>query len=661
MQNLQFWANVAFPAGVDLVLSYEIPENMLGKMQVGQMVRIPISTRTSWGMVISISSEKPSFDRIKSILEVLPLRIDSSTFKFWQWLGEYYMASWNRVLDVVLPSDWEKFLTKKSVEVLANHQLKQIPDLTAEQSHALDQFRQNCDGKAFLIHGITGSGKTILMTEMARHVLALGKKVLWLVPEIGLTPQMYQKVESYLGQSVDLVHSALPIPKKRGSWQRILRGEANIILGTRSALLAPIDNLGLIILDEEHDSSYKQVDPSPRYNARDAALWRAKTLGISAVLASATPSLEIYQRAKAGQMHLLELNHRATGASLPIVHTVDLKEQRAIQGQLALSIPLREALAQVLARGEQAILLHNRRGYASAYLCGDCGDVRRCFHCDVSLTFHQKTQRLHCHYCDRSYAVARACGKCGATDWQEHGVAIEKVEEELRDFFPQARVLRLDRDTTSRKGSMEEILGAFRSRDADILLGTQMVVKGHDFPNVTLVGVIAADQALQSPDFRSSEMAFQLLTQVAGRAGRSGRPGHVYFQTYDPQSPILEMSQKQDYRAFYEFEIKHRQSLEYPPFRRMLKIELAGKNNGEIWNWIKAFAVLLEPKLSSSDRLLGPSDAPIAKLRGEHRAQILLFGHSPTTLRRAVHESLAQMPPLSRFLRLHFDMDPRGI
>lgn len=653
------WVDVVFPAGVNLCLSYAVPEIWQSQVSAGALVRIPIGKRESWGLVLRVLDQRPQFPEIKEIIDLLDVRIGLGTLKFWQWLAEYYMSPWNRVLDVCLPNDFEKILkSKKSAAPTVDFQ-SHLPDLTSEQFEALQSFEHH-PKDAFLLFGITGSGKSRVMLEMALKTLAQGKQVLWLVPEIGLTPQTRDFLSEHLGVEVNVLHSSLSAPVRRRTWQRILESQVQIVLGTRSALLAPMENLGLILLDEEHDSSYKQADPSPRYHARDAALWRGRQLGIPVVLASATPSLESYALAEAGRLRLLKLTQRPMSAQLPRVQRIDMKEQRMIQGDLALSYVLREAMADALERGEQIILLHNRRGFAKSLICKSCGQVFKCKSCDVSMALHKKSQLLQCHYCDAKSSPQVQCPHCGHGEWQEYGMAIEKVEEEIRDFFPGVGLLRLDRDSTAKQGQLEEILNAFRNQDAQILLGTQMVVKGHDFPMVSLVGVIAADQALQSPDFRAAESAFQLLTQVAGRAGRGEVGGLVLLQCFDPEAPVYDYAVRQDYESFYQDEILHRQLLSYPPQMRLLKIEIAGRHKGEVWSFAKTLGAHLQ--IDAGDcRILGPADAVISLLRGEYRVQFLIFSPSAQKMRQIVQGALAKMGEIPRSLKVHFDMDPRNL
>lgn len=657
---MSLWVDVVFPAGVDLCLSYAVPDQWSDQVQVGSLVRIPIGNRESSGLVIRMRQQRPDFAEIKELSKLYDFVIDAQTIAFWEWIGQYYLAPWNRVLDICLPSDLEQILKPVKEQMPEPVLLWDKPLLTSDQKQALENYFQKTHS-SYLLHGITGSGKTRVMLEMALEQLSKGKQVLWLVPEIGLTPQVIDYLKTQISVPLDVLHSSLGAGQKRRTWQRILRGEVRLVVGTRSALLAPYNNLGLILVDEEHDQSYKQTDPSPRYHARDAALWRGHQLQIPVVLASATPSLESFRLAEQGKLGLLNLKSRPLQAHLPQVHLVDMKVQREIQGDLALSIELREAMYDAIDRGEQVILLHNRRGYAASLICKNCGQVCKCKHCDVSLTLHKSKKTLKCHYCDSSLGLNLNCSQCGAVEFQEYGLAIEKVEEEIRDFFPHSTLLRMDRDSTAKQGQLENLLDEFRAQKAQILLGTQMVVKGHDFPKVSVVGVIAADQALQSPDFRAGEYAFQLLTQVAGRAGRDEIPGHVYLQSFEPKSELFEQASKQDYTRFYTREMEHRQILNYPPFSRLIKVEFSSRNKMEAWGAAKEFAALAERNLQgTSVRILGPADAVISLLRGEYRVQILIFGTNYLQLKHLVQKIRQNLPSYGRTLKIHFDVDPKS-
>jgi primosomal protein N' (replication factor Y) len=654
------WVEVVYASGQDLKLTYRVPESLAEAWRVGAMVQIQIRQQKTWGLVVGVGCGPTPWGDLKPILGVSPWFLKAEHRVFWEWLAQYYMSHWNRVLDVVLPGDWWKWLEVEASRFPKIPSQKPLPPLNFEQSQAFEIFLKQCEKNSqspFLLHGVTGSGKTRLMVEMALAVLKQGKNVLWLVPEIGLTPQTHLVLSGWFPEIVDLLHSGLAIGPKRRTWQRILREQTRILIGTRSALLAPYSNLGLILVDEEHDASYKQSDPSPRYHARDAALWRGRQLSIPVVLASATPSLEMFLRVRQKRLIYMELRQRAMTAVLPKIHLIDRRKDPQSRDWL-LGSDLRTAIGQTLAKSEQIILLHNRRGYAKSRVCGACGQVQKCVNCDVSMTLHLKRKKMICHHCDAQVWMERPCSHCGSQDWIEQGGAIEKVEEELQFFFPNVKVLRLDRDSVTKKGALADTLESFRSGEASILLGTQMVVKGHDFPKVTLVGVISADQALQSPDFRAGEQAFQLLTQVAGRAGRSELPGEVYWQTWNPGDPTLQLALKQDYTAFAEHEFKQRHVLFYPPWSRLIKIECAGRDPSGMRQWLVGFVQEIKKFLGDKARVLGPSEAPIFMLRKDFRFQILIFSSDPLEVSSAIQQVLRAMP-CPKVWKLHMDVDAR--
>ncbi|HAR0126113.1 TPA: primosomal protein N', partial [Enterococcus faecium] len=431
-------------------------------------------------------------------------------------------------------------------------------ELNAEQKNAVEQIitaGQQQKDQVFLLEGITGSGKTEVYLQAIADVLSENKTAIMLVPEIALTPQMVERFKGRFGESVAVLHSGLSQGEKYDEWRKIEREEAQVVVGARSAIFAPLKNIGLIIIDEEHESSYKQ-DETPRYHARDLAIWRSKYHHCPIVLGSATPSLESRARAQKGVYQLLQLNHRAKAAAqLPAIEIVDMREEFQNHRTSTFSANLQEKIQNRLDKKEQTVLLLNRRGYSSFVMCRDCGFVLPCPNCDISLTLHMDTRSMRCHYCGHEEPIPNRCPNCGGNKIRYYGTGTQKVEEELRELYPQARILRMDVDTTRRKGAHEQILQKFGAKEADILLGTQMIAKGLDFPEVTLVGVLNADTSLNLPDFRSSEHTFQLLTQVSGRAGRAEKAGEVVIQTFNPQHYAIELAKKQNYEQFYQQEM----------------------------------------------------------------------------------------------------------
>jgi primosomal protein N' (replication factor Y) len=537
------------------------------------------------------------------------------------------------------------------------------PQLTEEQSAALRVLLEanRTEGfAAFLLHGVTGSGKTEVYLRLIAQNLERGRGALVLVPEISLTPQLAARFRARFGNQVAVLHSGLTEAERFGQWRLIHSGQVAIVVGARSAIFAPLARVGVVIVDEEHDPSFKQAE-GVRYHARDLALVRAKQAGAVAVLGSATPSLESYHGVEQGRLRLLRLDHRATASPLPEVQIVDLRVHRP-GPEGALSAPLAEALQTTLDRGEQAILFLNRRGYSTFVLCRGCGYAFRCDHCSVTLTYHRSLQRLVCHYCGFATAVPVVCPTCGSDRIALLGLGTEQVELFLRERFPGARVGRLDRDTATGRG-VRNILGQLGRREIDILVGTQMVTKGHDFPYVTLVGVVCADLGLHFPDFRSAERTFQLLTQVAGRAGRGDRPGRVVIQTYSPDHPSVVAASAHDYQSFYRAELPARRELGYPPFAYLAAVRMDGPDAGAVAGVAQRLAERGRTLLGRTTEvtLLGPAEAPIQKLKGKTRWLLLVKAGSRASLRRVLDSLVTERadgPRGSGRVRVSVDVDP---
>ena len=540
--------------------------------------------------------------------------------------------------------------------------------LTSDQQRILERIEQHLSlgrFRSILLHGVTGSGKTEIYLNAIASALARGRSALVLVPEIGLTPQISRSFRAWFGKEVAILHSGLSEGERFDQWRRIRQGQARVVVGTRSAVFAPLPNLGIIVVDEEHDSSYKQED-LPRYHARDVALKRGEIEKTLVILGSATPQLEtFYHSVQGGDPEYEVLSSRILKRPLPTVHLVDMREEFQKRGKAAvISQPLEESIAQRLNRSEQVLILLNRRGYASALLCRSCGNTETCGNCSLSLTYHQRSNRLLCHYCGYLKAVPKRCGVCGREYIHFLGHGTEKVQEILEKLYPEATIDRLDRDTVQRKGSSERILGAFASGHTDILIGTQMIAKGHDFPRVTLVGVLSAEQALRMADFRAAERTFQLLTQVAGRAGRGEHPGEVIIQTYFPNHYSLKSARSQDYRLFFEEEIRFRRNFQYPPFTALANLMIQGRPQKKAQLLAKqAVGRLLHhrDRLSAQRRMrvLGPAQAPIEKLKGEYRFQILIKSTSRKELHEVLKSALAELGQKRVNLRkLSIDIDP---
>ncbi len=500
-------------------------------------------------------------------------------------------------------------------------------ELTAAQQTAADALRAGIAAggfRGFLLHGVTGSGKTRVYIETARAVRAAGRQVIVLVPEIALTGQLITEFQKVFAHDIVVLHSQLSHAERNDSIFRVRRGEAGIIIGARSALFTPAENVGAIILDEEQDMSYKQ-DESPRYHARVVAEIFARRHEALLVLGSATPSLESYARGRGGELTLLSMPERIGSQPLPKVRAVDMREELRRGRRTVISLPLRELLTETLARCEQAIIMLNRRGYATFIMCRSCGAVITCAQCSLPLVYHANGT-LVCHHCDLRAPVPEICPQCGSRYIKYFGSGTEKLEEELRQLLPEARIVRMDRDTTGRKLAHEEILTKFRRRDFDILLGTQMVAKGHDLPGVQSVGIVSADASLNLPDFRAAERCFMLITQTAGRAGRHGARGEVIVQTYNPEHYAVKTAIRQDYEAFAEQELALRRELFYPPFSRLVKLLFHDPNRERVWNEANTFAASFQNTFAgrAGCMVIGPSPALIEKERGAYRFIVLI-------------------------------------
>lgn len=533
-------------------------------------------------------------------------------------------------------------MEKKGIAEIFPMQVRRVPyerleeslqtfTLTEGQRNAVEQIGASFDGdmKSFLLHGVTGSGKTEVYMHAVREVLLRGKGAILLVPEIALTPQMVMWFRNRFGDTAAVLHSGLSQGEKFDEWQRIRDGDARVVIGARSAVFAPVENLGLIIIDEEHEQTYKSEN-NPCYDAREVALERCRLQRATLVLGSATPSMETYARALKGYHVLLEMNERATGRPLPEVEIVDMRQEIVAGNRSMFSVALKEAIQETLLKHQQVVLFHNRRGHSSFVKCRACGFTVHCPHCDVTMTYHSYDDTLKCHYCGTIMQPPKTCPVCDSPYIRRFGVGTQQIEEKLKEEFPGVTTVRLDLDTTANKDALVELLTRFRKGDAQVMIGTQMIAKGHDFPNVTLVGVIAADMTLNLPDYRSEERTFQLLTQVEGRAGRGLFPGRVVVQTYEPDHYAIELAAKQDYRAFYEKEINRRRRRLYPPYTVMLRILLTGREESDV----RAAAEVIEMQInaffdSTPNRKrqkiqVHAMEAPLGRLRDEYRWQVFI-------------------------------------
>lgn len=712
----ELFAEVAVPVPVRRTFTYRVPDLLRGEVQPGRQVTVPFGKRQAEGFVVALSDRATMEDvkEIRSVDGAGPL-FTSELLALTRWIADYYLCSWGEVLKAALPGGIEPTAPGRRRRAAPAAEAGEARGgapfeddhspaaaditLTGAQAGALEAIRAAMAARThrtILLHGITGSGKTEIYLRAAALAEAEGGQALILVPEISLSPQMVRHCRSRFGERVVVWHSALPLGLRREAWRRVRDGAASVVVGARSAVFAPFADLRLIVVDEEHEAAYKQ-DETPRYHGRDVAVYRGALARVPVVLGSATPSLESYHHALAGKYALIELPRRIDDRPTPTVDLVPLVRGRdegraeASPGGAPpgagrpeaggearppggappasstrsrshiLSEPLIAALEDRLARAEQAILFLNRRGHSTVVRCDDCGHVARCPHCDISLTWHADRRELCCHYCAHRVRQFDVCPDCGGACFVYRGVGTQKVEAELGRLLPQARTVRMDFDTTRRRGVMDGIVRDFRARRADILLGTQMVARGLDFPGVTLVGVINADTQLNLPDFRSAERTFQLLTQVAGRAGRGRQPGHVLVQTFASGHYAIEAARGQDYRAFYETEMEFRREVGYPPLTRMVNLLFDGREEARVMQRAEETARHLSARLGGREPpvdLLGPAPQSLSRLKGKYRWHVTLKGRDHRVLRGLAEEALALPASPGSPVRLSVDVDP---
>ena len=629
------YAEVVVSLPMDRLFHYSIPEAIAGEVAIGKRVFVPFQNRMIVGYVVgeSDSSDVAEVKDILSVIDTDPI-IGEDILKLTKWISENYFCSWGEAIASAIPAGIKKGKVSigsrvKDEEHLSEPPAKSLPHtLMAEQTKALkaisDSIEKN-EYNTFLLHGITASGKTEVYLQAIDLILQKGRQAIMLVPEISLTPQTVERFVSRFGEHVAVIHSKLTPARKFLEWKRIKDGKASIVVGARSAIFSPMKNLGLIIVDEEHENTYKQ-DDVPRYHARDVAEERARLNHCPLILGSATPSLESYHKAKEGEYKLIKLTKRIEERLLPKVKIVDMRMELATRKRIEIfSRVLLDALEKTIKAGKQAIIFLNRRGFSTFMNCKKCGLVMKCRRCDTALVYHYENKKLVCHYCNYTAEPPEICPKCKSGYIKYFGLGTEKVESEISRNFSHVHVARMDSDTTQKRGSHDKILGDFKSGDTTLLVGTQMIAKGLDFPLVTLVGVVSADVTLNIPDFRSSERTFNLLTQVGGRAGRGVDGGEVIIQTYAPGHYAILAAAKHDYEKFYAEEIVFRKELLLPPFINLVKVTVRARNEDLT---SKTAAELAETiKREDKDALVaGPAPAPIVRIRGYFRYNILIKG-----------------------------------
>lgn len=671
---------------IDKIFDYIVPNDLESSIKVGIRVLVPFGRQTLEGFVLEIKDNSDrDLKEIYSILDrdivlndellLLGKQIQKSTLStlisayqvmlpkalkakagvlvskkyqtFYELTDKSYLASSSAQEKILKLFSDKKTISRKELLAISSSALSTLIEkkvlseikkedyrikyevnkdkkkvLTPSQQKVVNSVLENQQNVPFLLFGVTGSGKTEVYMQIIEEVLKRGETAIMLVPEISLTPQMVEQFSNRFGNQIAALHSALSEGEKYDEWRRIARGEASIVIGARSAIFAPLKNIGIIIMDEEHSDSYKQGDKSPRYHARDIAIWRAKYHSCPVLLGSATPSLESMARAEKGVYQLLVLKERVNGKSLPNVEIIDMNKE-AKNGTSHITNRLLGELSSCIDRGEQAILFLNRRGFSTFVTCKNCSETIKCPNCDITLTYHKSNRMLRCHYCGYATPLPKVCPNCNEEALSDLGVGTEKIEEELHGLLPNARVLRMDVDTTSRKGAHKKMIDAFRNHEYDILLGTQIVAKGLDFSDVTLVGVINADTSLNIPDFRSSENTYSLLSQVAGRSGRSQKTGKVYIQTFNPDHYAISFVKEHDYLGFYREEMKIRRRLGYPPFYFLCYLKISGKEADYLFQESLKIKRSLERNLHHTT-ILGPTTLAVFKVNNIYRYGIIL-------------------------------------
>lgn len=671
---------------IDKIFDYIVPNDLESSIKVGIRVLVPFGRQTLEGFVLEIKDNSDrDLKEIYSILDrdivlndellLLGKQIQKSTLStlisayqvmlpkalkakagvlvskkyqtFYELTDKSYLASSSAQEKILKLFSDKKTISRKELLAISSSALSTLIEkkvlseikkedyrikyevnkdkkkvLTPSQQKVVNSVLENQQNVPFLLFGVTGSGKTEVYMQIIEKVLKRGETAIMLVPEISLTPQMVEQFSNRFGNQIAALHSALSEGEKYDEWRRIARGEASIVIGARSAIFAPLKNIGIIIMDEEHSDSYKQGDKSPRYHARDVAIWRAKYHSCPVLLGSATPSLESMARAEKGVYQLLVLKERVNGKSLPNVEIIDMNKE-AKNGTSHITNRLLGELSSCIDRGEQAILFLNRRGFSTFVTCKNCSETIKCPNCDITLTYHKSNRMLRCHYCGYATPLPKVCPNCNEEALSDLGVGTEKIEEELHGLLPNARVLRMDVDTTSRKGAHKKMIDAFRNHEYDILLGTQIVAKGLDFSDVTLVGVINADTSLNIPDFRSSENTYSLLSQVAGRSGRSQKTGKVYIQTFNPDHYAISFVKEHDYLGFYREEMKIRRRLGYPPFYFLCYLKISGKEADYLFQEALKIKRSLERNLGHTT-ILGPTTLAVFKVNNIYRYGIIL-------------------------------------
>ncbi|MCM2280223.1 MAG: primosomal protein N' [Bdellovibrionaceae bacterium] len=676
-----FW-KVAVDAPLPEPLTYRIPSQLEGHplLKRGMSVRVPLGRRSALGVLLSDEAESDVPFQIKDITEILEgtrPRLPEPFLKWLEWVSRYYLHPIGQVVECAFPPlKKAESARQKSRKGPVTPRLDAVapPSLTAEQNQVVQAILSQPGFGAHLLHGVTGSGKTEVYIRLLENLIAEGRQGIVLVPEISLTPQLTQRFVRRLGDAVAVIHSGLTPREKTDQWWAMVEGEKKVLIGARSALFCPVENLGLIIIDEEHEGSFKQ-DEKLKYHARDAAVVLAKQYACPIVLGSATPSLETWTNATSGRYRLHEMKKRVEDRPMPTIEIIDLRTERDERKQAEanhdlpfwLSGTLYSALRETHESKKQSALFLNRRGVAQSVVCPACGFVPECPNCEVSLTLHGKNHLL-CHYCEFHQTLGPVCSDCREGEPRPLGLGTELVESDLIRLFPGARVARMDRDEISTREELEDAIAQIESGEVDFIVGTQMIAKGLDFPNLILVGLVMADIAFNLPDFRASERAFQLLTQVAGRSGRhvEDKPGRVLIQTYNPDHPSIQFTQAHDYAGFARFEMSFREQLQYPPFWRLAAFRIVGldfEKTQRTASLLRTRAELLQAQQIAYQKieLLGPAPCPLGKLRNNFRFQFLVKSADAANMGRFCKQLLADGDWIPSAVKVSVDIDAMNL
>ncbi len=668
---------IALPLPLPNLFSYSVPAELESKIKRGVRVRVPFRNREIVGYLVGqdLPEEGAVLKPLLDVLDEAPV-LSPRILELTQWMSDYYGCSWGEAIENALPR-WVKYGRKDSSLAsppTPSESEKKTADLNLSQDQKkafeiiqkmVNEREAKKEGawRPILLYGVTGSGKSEIYIRAIRETLGRNQSAICLVPEIALTEQLRRFFLQHFGRELEILHSKMSDGERFLAWKRLENGERNVALGPRSAVFAPMKNLGLLIIDEEHEGSYKQ-ETSPRYHAREVAVWRARHEKALLIMGSATPSLESMRRAERGEILRIDLATRIDDKSMPRVQIIDLKEMTQLQKKAVILSPRLAAEIDLnLKKKEGTLLLLNRRGFSTYIHCPQCRFVEHCPSCQVSLTFHQEDERLLCHYCNYSKPVANVCDQCRSPLLRFAGFGTEKVESEVAAKFPGARIARMDADSVRKKGSHEKILSEFRNQKIDILIGTQMIAKGFDFPHVTLVGVILADVGLMLPDFRSSERTFQLLTQVAGRAGRGKLPGRVIVQTFSPDHPSIRHAKEHDYLSFYHYETAQRIQYHYPPDYSLINFILRSRTEQKAYQFARHFRdALLEATkdLAAPPEIIGPAPLPFYKLRGHFRWHVMIKSSAKEGLAKWAVERLGKLKRPSQ-VAVAVDVDPLNI